>query len=238
MNNTSFSARECIAYGWETFKKRPGIFIGAALVMSLVPQVINNVTSSVLVSAFASQGVIINPQHVLATVSAESVSFFLITVFVSIVVQVLVSSGSANFYLKAVRSPEALAFGDLWAPKFFFPCLATDIAVGIVVLLGLVALIIPGIWLSFVYGFSLYAVIDREHGVRDAMRFSKKITKGQVIELVGLAVFSFFVLTAGVLALLVGLLVALPVVALARARAYRVLVDASSESLQSPVVAA
>lgn len=62
--------------------------------------------------------------------------------------------------------------------KFFWPYIWTGILVGIVVLIGFLLLIIPGIYLSILFSFYMYTLIlDNKRGW-DAAESSKHLVKG------------------------------------------------------------
>ncbi|MDO8515519.1 MAG: hypothetical protein Q7S14_03390 [bacterium] len=82
---------------------------------------------------------------------------------------------------------------------------------------GLVFLIHVSIRLMFVQ----YLVVDKQLGPVAAVKGSFAVTKGHVLSLLGFGVVSFLVVILGVLALFVGLFVAIPVISLATVFVYR-----------------
>jgi uncharacterized membrane protein len=103
----------------------------------------------------------------------------------------------------------------------------TAIIVGIIVIVGLMLLIIPGIIFAVRLQFAPYLVVDRSAGPLTAIRGSWAMTKGSAGKLI---IFDFVIglITAlGVLVLGVGLLVAAPVTMLATARVYRKLAQSA-----------
>jgi len=73
--------------------------------------------------------------------------------------------------------------------------------------------------------FTSFIVIDRALGPIDAMKESKRITSGYRWRLLGFVLLLALINLAGVIALVVGLLVTVPVTSIAFANAYRVLSD-------------
>lgn len=89
------------------------------------------------------------------------------------------------------------------------------------VVVGLVLLIVPGVYFALRFGQYTMAIVDRDLGVMDALRYSSRITKNNRLNLFGLGLMSFAIALAGFLALCVGLFFALPVIYLSWAVAYR-----------------
>ena len=85
----------------------------------------------------------------------------------------------------------------------------------IVALIFIGIFIIPPFYVSVMVMFAPYLIVDRGLGPIEAMKASARITKGGRMGLINFMVVSWFVYLAGALALLVGLLVAMPVVQIA-----------------------
>jgi uncharacterized membrane protein len=98
---------------------------------------------------------------------------------------------------------------------------------GLAIGIGFVLLIVPGIIAMLLFMFSTFIVIDRELGPIEAMKESMRITRGYRWPLLGLIALLMLIVLAGVIALFVGLLVAMPVTTLAFVHAYRVLSSAA-----------
>jgi len=90
-----------------------------------------------------------------------------------------------------------------------------------------VLLIVPGIIALLMFMFSSFVVIDREKGPIESMAVSKLITKGHRWPLLGFVLLLLLINIAGLLALVVGLFVSIPVSTLAFTHAYRVLSGAA-----------
>ncbi|MDB5254181.1 MAG: hypothetical protein JWL80_247 [Parcubacteria group bacterium] len=103
---------------------------------------------------------------------------------------------------------------------------------GLVCVVGLILLVIPGLYFAIKYQFVPILVIDKKIGVRDAFKESARMTQGVKWHLVGLGFVSGLVTILGACVLIVGLLVAIPVSFLAYAHVYRILLK--NEALQSP----
>lgn len=104
----------------------------------------------------------------------------------------------------------------------------------LMVSVGFILLIFPGIYLALRFMNYQNAIIDKNMGVMDSLRYSSDLTKNNRMNLFVLALLSFLVCLAGALALLIGLAFALPVVTLAFALAYRVLQYGHQAMLDEP----
>jgi uncharacterized membrane protein len=201
-----FSSKACIRFGWETFKKRPWFYIGASLLLLL---------------AYLVTGVIAGGLDVAVTGNYEEPS--LPGTLVNFVFGTLISMGATAFYLNAHDHPEIAGYSSLWHPRPFWSYLIANLLVGILIAIGFVLLIVPGIIAMLMFMFSSFIVIDREKGPIESMAMSKLITKGNRWPLLGFVLLLMLINLAGLLALVVGLLVSIPVSTLAFTHAYRVL---------------
>jgi len=93
------------------------------------------------------------------------------------------------------------------------------ILVGIAVLLGFIALIIPGIYIATRLSLFQYFIAEW-YGAIDAIKASRATTQGNVWNLIGIGFVYIGIALLWVLALVVGLLWALPTIMLAQAYVY------------------
>jgi uncharacterized membrane protein len=84
-------------------------------------------------------------------------------------------------------------------------------------------LIVPRIIFALMFMFATFIVIDRELGPINAMNESARIAKGYKWQLFGFTLVLVLINLLGLLALVVGLLVTVPVTSLAFVHVYRVL---------------
>lgn len=216
------SVGECLRFGWETFKKRAWFLIGALVAYSVVWIVVSQVATLVTPSA---DGTWVHPgQETIALI----LSFFVNTLF---------GMGMTVFMLRAHDNIETVRLADFWAPQRFVNYALASVATGVLVLLGTLLLIVPGVILSLMFFAALYLVMDRGLGPIAAMKESARITKGHKWQLFLLMLASAGIALLGVLALFVGLLVAVPVTYLAAVHAYRQLEHKASEMTPQPAPA-
>lgn len=219
----TISISDCIRFGWETFKQRPGILIGAFALVILIPTIPHILAPG----PEAMPGQPLPP----ATVAQMLASI------ISAVLGLFASLGAATFSLRAHDNIAAVEIGDLWNPQPVWRYLGAHILSAIIIFFGLLLLIVPGIIAALGLMFVPFAVIDRGAGPTDALKQSWRITKGNKGELflLGLALLGLNLL--GILALVVGLLVTVPITWLAITHAYRTL-SAQAVRVQPPAALA
>lgn len=77
---------------------------------------------------------------------------------------------------------------------------AISFIVGLIVLFGLILLIIPAIIFGVWYSFSVWLVLDKGMGIREALRTSKAMVKGRALKIFGRSiVFGLFTLLISIL---------------------------------------
>jgi hypothetical protein len=140
---------------------------------------------------------------------------------VSQVLSVFLSLGATRIGLNLVSGREfnlGMLFGG---GKKLLPAFGATILFGLMVVVGLLLLIVPGVYLALRYGFFLTAMVDRDLGVIDSFKYSSALTTNNRMNLFLLALLGLLVMLAGLLALCVGLFFAIPVMWLSWIVAYR-----------------
>lgn len=220
----TLSIKECLRFGWNTFKKRPWILIGV-----LALGVIVEAVTSMLEEHTDPSGVV-----------------GIVALLVSLVISMLYALGQTHFFLKAHDNVAEVRFKDLWHPKPFLHFLSTSILLWLFIGLPylalvflnvpevvLVLLIIPALVVSLVFGFAFYLVVDRDLHALEALKESARLTHGHRKQLFLLLLAVIGVNIVGLVALIIGLFISIPVTVLAMIHAYRVLSGA-----ELPVVSA
>jgi uncharacterized membrane protein len=141
---------------------------------------------------------------------------------------IIVSAAAAPFYAGygiaafTLLNGKPFQFSDFFRGfNYFLPLFLAGLATGILVSLGFVLLVLPGIYLAVCYMFVALLVIDHRMEFWDAMETSRKVVSKNWFAVFGLAFALFAVNLLGMLALGIGLLVTAPVTACAAAVAYR-----------------
>ena len=195
-----FSSGEAIRFGWEMVKENLKFFIGLSVAILAVFALANVIGTSL--------------QHAGGfVIFLFQAAFFFLSTYVAIIV----SRMSLNFVDNGTSS-----WGELFAPKVnFWTYLLASLLFNLITFAGTLLLIVPGIIWGVMFAFYNYFVIDKQDNVMDSLKASAAATKGSRWGL-----FLFFLTLLGInilglLALVVGLVVTLPLSALATAHVYR-----------------
>jgi uncharacterized membrane protein len=204
---------DCIKFGWETFKRRPWILIGAFALIVLISAIPGILTP--------------HPEVMQGQPPPPPTPFAIVMGLVSVVVNLFVGLGLTNFALRAHDNIDGVTIGDLWNPAPFWRFLGAELLAALIIVAGFILLVIPGIIASLGLGFAPYIVIDRPLGPVESLKESWRITKGNKwrIFLFGLALLGVNIL--GLLAIGIGVLVSVPITLLAVVHAYRFLQTAA-----------
>ena len=155
-----------------------------------------------------------------------------ITVFVTIVSMYF----SASITLMTINymKGNTVSINDLIGINVltFLHYMITSFLCGIAVVFGLIFLIIPGIYIGARLMFAHYLVVDQGYSFDRAISESWKMTEGNTWNLILLCCAMFLILVAGFLALLIGLLIAIPVTSFCTASIYLVFANQSSQRIE------
>jgi uncharacterized membrane protein len=196
-----FSATDCIRFGWSTFKKRGWFLVGMTALMLVLSWVVGGIAGAL----------------------DEGDASGLLGMVVNFSLSTLLSMGFTAVMLKAHDMLESVEVSDLWHPKPFLKFLAAELLTGLIIFVGLVLLVVPGIIAILTLLFTLYVVIDKGLGPIEAIKESARLARGHRWELLLLMLMVLVLNILGAVALFVGLLVSIPVTTLATMHAYRLL---------------
>jgi uncharacterized membrane protein len=207
---------DCIKFGWETFKKRTWILIGAFALTVLISAIPGILTP--------------HPEIVQGQPPPPPTPFALVMSLISIVVSFLVGLGLTNFSLRAHDNIETVTIADLWNPDPIWRFLGAELLAALIIFVGMLLVVIPGIIASLGLGFVPYLVVDRGMRPVESLKESWRITNGNKwrIFLLGLALLGVNLI--GVLLLGIGVLASVPITMLAVVHAYRFLQAAAGSA--------
>lgn len=140
---------------------------------------------------------------------------------ISNVVSSILGLGVLRFFLNIVDGKPTQISMLFTEWRKFFTYFIASLIYGLAVGVGLLLLIVPGIYIAIKYGYYQYAIVDRNMGILDSLNYSASITENSKMNLFVLGILGFLIIIAGIIALLVGLVFALPLVYMASAVAYR-----------------
>jgi hypothetical protein len=137
------------------------------------------------------------------------------------VLSIFLSLGATRIGLNVVSGRE-FSVGMLFGGgRKLLTAIGATILYGLMVSIGTLLLIVPGIYLAMRYGQYLTAIVDRDMGIMEAFQYSSSLTANNRMNLFLLVLLSILITVAGCLALCIGLLFAFPVIWLAWIVAYR-----------------
>jgi len=147
--------------------------------------------------------------------------FFLAVSLILWVIQLIMDIGFHKIFLLLHDGQDARVEDLFLHYKLFWKYLGTSILLALAIMVGLVLLIVPGVYWGLKYSFALLLVVDKEMSPLEAFRESAKITEGIKWKLLGLVVLIALINILGVIAFGVGLLVTIPLTAFAFVFVYR-----------------
>lgn len=208
MTKKKFLIDEAIQFGWQTMKKNFFFFVGILLfiiAIQLLPVILTNI-------------------DFLASDIAYIIIYLLLTFF-----GIIVGMGVIKILLNFCDNKKN-NFSILFSQyRLFFIYLLTTIIYFIIVLLGLILFIIPGIYLGIRFAFFEYFIIDKKMGVIKSLKESWRATKGNFWGLFAFSVVSLTINILGAFVLLLGLFVTIPITMIAWVFIYRRLSEAKHE---------
>ncbi|MCX7112542.1 MAG: hypothetical protein NTX45_20930 [Proteobacteria bacterium] len=194
----TFSIDEAMDAGWEAFKSRIGFFIGLLLLFWLLQAI---------------------PQVVIQKI--EIAWLAVILGFILLLFQYFLWAGMIKIILSVTDGRET-RIGDLFsAGDVFVSYLLGSILFGLIMAVGILLLIVPGLIFSAMFLFYGFFIVDKHMGPVEALKASAALTKGVRWQLFGFILILSLLNVAGALLLVVGLFVTVPVSWVAIAFVYR-----------------
>ncbi|MEI6757449.1 MAG: hypothetical protein WCK85_06305 [Chlorobium sp.] len=139
--------------------------------------------------------------------------------FSSVAAVLYVGYGIVTFKL---LSGQLFVFSDFFRGiNYFLPLFLAALACSILVSIGFILLILPGVYLAVSYMFATFLIIDYRMEFWQAMETSRQIITKNWFAFLGFALVLTLINLLGILALGVGLLVSIPVTSCAIAIAYK-----------------
>ena len=184
---------------WAIFKEQWGMCLAVVVIVFVINFGVNMVVSLVCQGIGAAAG----EEAIL--IAASLFGNVVTTVF-----SIWIGIGQSLYFLKVARGQTA-EISDIFAGgPWFFSILVASILVGLIVMVGFVLCIVPGVIFALMFSQFYYLILDRNVGVMDSLNISKEIMTGNkltlfLIWLVGIALF-----VLGCLPCCLGLLAVVP----------------------------
>jgi len=185
----------------------------------------------VLIVAWALAGV----PHIIANIlQRESIGLSFFFRIIAWVADVIVSIGLISIALKFLDNQDP-KFEDLFSFKpYFWKYLGASILTGLIVWIGFLLLIVPGIYWALKFQFFGYFVVEQGRDPVEAMRMSSRITHTVKWKLFGFGLVLALINVVGAICLFIGLFVTIPVTLLAYSSVYRKLLEQTESAQAGP----
>ncbi len=201
-----FSIKEALTFGWEAFKKDPWFYVLVTATLTIFSMLVNMLTDG-------------------GHAGGAFIGFF-----ISLAASAVVTVAYARLALAAADG-HTVGWDGLWAPQHILNMFIATILQSLIVLVGLVLLIVPGIIASLLLSMTQLSIVDKSMHPLEALKTSYRLTKKHVWLLFQFMVLLVLLNLAGLIALVVGLFVTLPVSLIAVAYVYKKLA-----ALEEPMV--
>ena len=200
--------KESIRFGWDTMRANLGFFILFLIIIFMV-----NTFFSVFSGLFENR------------LPIFSLIFSLGSLFASLVINIVIIKVALKFCDNDKREiSEVISFD---AP-LFFKFVAGYFLYILIVALGFLLLIVPGIIWMIKYQYAVYLIADKGSGPLESLRKSSEITQGVKWELFGFLLLLGLINIAGALFFVIGLFATVPTTMVAMAWMYRKLSTAEA----------
>lgn len=224
----------CVKRAFDLTCRNFGMILLVLIVYMAVAFGVESVLSLALASLTGELGAVPKPEEfgspsmnlMFAGLGVKTLLTQLLSVFLSL--------GATRIGLNLVSGKEfnvGMLFGG---GKKLLPALGATILFALITIVGFALLIVPGVYFALRYGFFLTAMVDRDLGVIDSLKYSSSLTTNNRLNLFLLGLLGIVIMLAGFLALCVGIFFAIPVLWLSWMVAYRWLQYGHRAALDHP----
>ena len=207
----NFDPGHALTTAWELFKPTAGILIAAYLIQLGFSFAISFASG---ISIAIAEQVIGNPNAPLVILIQLGTSLL------NQLIQGWLTLGFMRISLAIARRQPATVGMLFSGAPYLLRYIGSSILFGIAVTIGLVLLIVPGVYLILTYWSYLYFIVDRDCGVMESFQLAGEYGSGNRMNFFVLALMSMGIMLLGLLACGVGILVAGPLVLLMISVAY------------------
>ncbi|PUA81331.1 hypothetical protein [Nocardioides currus] len=221
---STFSVGDAFSYGFKKFQANLGPLIIAALVLFAVVAVIQ--VLQYIVGGGGETTIELNDDGTMTSTSGGmlggSIVASLFFGVLSFLAQLAIQAGIVKGALDITQG-QRLSIGTMFNGINWVQVLIASLILAVATIIGLVLCILPGLAVMFVTAFTLQFIIDKDLPAVQAIQASAKLVManaGTVLVFFLACLAAYFV---GAILCGIGLLVAIPVVVIAQAYAYRTL---------------
>ena len=193
-----FSKKEAINYGFKLAKENLFFFVVLFIIVALITAVMTSLR--------------VATAHVLPSALLISI--------VQVVIDLVIGIGLIHITLKFIDKKKPV-YKDLFYYKPIVNYFLASILTGLITFGGFILLIIPGIYLAIRLKYAVYLVVDKNLGPVEAIKAGWKLTKGNVWNLFFLSILLGLINLLGLLCLVIGLFITVPLSMLATTFVYR-----------------
>lgn len=215
IGNGKLEATRAVSIAWTLFKEHAGVLIGSLILIGVAGEVVRYLQEiSQTVALHGGAGM---PQGV-----RTAFVIFIVVVFYLIgqAVQTFLTTGLTNIQLHIARG-QRVDFGMLFSgSRWFLKAFLASLLFGIMVLVGTIALVVPGVYLALKYWSYLHFIVDRDCEVMESFKLAGEASNGNMGETLLLVLIGIGLIILGLLMCLVGILVTTPVLTLSYTIAY------------------
>jgi len=212
-----FSIGEIIKLSYEAFKQYWGVLLGLFAVVVAVQ------------IGFSIVGEMV-PEEAWVSV----VLFTLVSMIVGTIIQL----GQLRITLTVADGGDASLNQLFSETALLWRYIGATILYSLMVMVGFLLLVIPGIYIALRYSQYTYLLVDKRLGAIESLKKSSELTKGVKWRLLGLGLVMGLLVVVSMIPLLLGLLVTVPMAMVAGAFVYRKLVVATEGARQEAVTEA
>ena len=220
-----FSVGNAFSYGWNKFKANLGPILIAALVL-LAAVVLLQIIQAIFTGGNDVEFTIDPDTGAVETddggMLGGSIIASLFFGALSFLVQLVIQSGIVKGALDITRG-KAISLSTMFQGIDFVQVVIASLILAVATMIGIVLCVLPGLAVMFFTAFTLYFIIDKGMSAIDAIKASASFVMANAGTLIVFFLACIAAYIVGALLCGVGLLVAIPVVVIAQAYAFRTL---------------
>lgn len=200
-----FTVMEALVFGWKKLFERPLFFAGAVFIFAFVPTL---VTLPLDIMAKSKDGM-------------ESTMILLASIIIFLILQMAFVAGFLKILINTEKGEEVSYKEFMNKGKYIPKLIGAYLLYSLIVVVGLIFFIIPGIFLAVRLNFFDFLIVDKDMGIIESLTESFMMTKGYGWKIFGLVfIMAPIMIFFGMLLFLVGMLFTAAIVFLAQAYIY------------------